>query len=73
MTDRQTLHHNIYVYQHRQEQAAHDDKSFEVAFLGDHGWQLGEHGEFAKWNNFEISNRFVISYIIGIAMLVMRR
>jgi len=28
-----------------------------VAFLGDHGFQLGEHGEYAKWNNFEISNR----------------
>merc|ERR1711973_346519 len=28
-----------------------------VAFLGDHGWQLGEHGDYAKWNNFEISNR----------------
>ena len=30
----------------------------QVAFLGDHGFQLGEHGEYAKWNNFEISNRF---------------
>ena len=67
------LHHRQHhLHQHRQEQAAHD-KSFEVAFLGDHGWQLGEHGEYAKWNNFEISNRFVMSYIIGILMLVMRR
>ena len=26
-----------------------------VAFLGDHGWQLGEHGEWAKHTNFELA------------------
>ncbi|XP_041362832.1 iduronate 2-sulfatase-like [Gigantopelta aegis] len=27
-----------------------------VSFLGDHGWQLGEHGEWCKHTNFEIAN-----------------
>ena len=26
-----------------------------VSFLGDHGWQLGEHGEWCKHTNFEIA------------------
>ena len=25
-----------------------------VAFWGDHGWQLGEHAEWAKHTNFEV-------------------
>ena len=28
-----------------------------VVFLGDHGWQLGEHAEWSKHTNFEITNR----------------
>ena len=28
-----------------------------VIVWGDHGWQLGEHGEWAKFTNFEIANR----------------
>ena len=28
-----------------------------IAFLGDHGFQLGEHAQYCKWNNFEITNR----------------
>ena len=28
-----------------------------IAFLSDHGWQLGEHAEWAKQTNFEIANR----------------
>lgn len=28
-----------------------------ISFLGDHGWQLGEHGEWCKHTNFELATR----------------
>merc|ERR1712178_363751 len=28
-----------------------------VSFWGDHGWQLGEHGEWCKHTNFEFATR----------------
>jgi len=28
-----------------------------VVFIGDHGWQLGEHGEWCKHTNFELATR----------------
>lgn len=28
-----------------------------VMFVGDHGWQLGEHGEWCKHTNFELATR----------------
>ena len=27
-----------------------------ISFLGDHGWQLGEHGEWCKQTNFELAS-----------------
>lgn len=34
-----------------------------VAFIGDHGWSLGEHQEWSKYSNFEVATRvpFIIS------------
>ncbi len=32
-------------------------KNTVVSFLGDHGWQLGEHGEWCKQTNFELATR----------------
>ena len=29
-----------------------------VVFLGDHGWQLGEHCEWFKKTNFEVGSSF---------------
>ena len=28
-----------------------------ISFMGDHGWQLGEHGEWCKQTNFELATR----------------
>lgn len=33
------------------------DKNTIIILTGDHGWSLGEHGEFAKFSNFEIATR----------------
>ena len=32
-------------------------KNTVVALIGDHGWQLGEHGEWCKRTNFELGVR----------------
>ncbi|ALC42303.1 CG12014, partial [Drosophila busckii] len=34
-----------------------DLQSTVVVVLGDHGWSLGEHGEWAKYSNFEVALR----------------
>ncbi|XP_022902900.1 iduronate 2-sulfatase [Onthophagus taurus] len=33
------------------------DRNTIVVLLGDHGWSLGEHGEFAKYSNFDVATR----------------
>jgi iduronate 2-sulfatase len=33
------------------------DSNTVVMFVGDHGWQLGEHGEWCKHTNFELAVR----------------
>jgi len=37
--------------------ALHLASSTVVLFAGDHGWQLGEHGEWCKHTNFELATR----------------
>ncbi|KAK5643922.1 hypothetical protein RI129_007767 [Pyrocoelia pectoralis] len=33
------------------------DKNTIVVILGDHGWSMGEHGEFSKFSNFDIATK----------------
>ncbi|XP_054755099.2 iduronate 2-sulfatase-like isoform X1 [Lytechinus pictus] len=38
-----------------------------IMFVGDHGWQLGEHGEWCKFSNFELATRApLMVYIPGL-------
>lgn len=38
-----------------------------VVFTSDHGWSLGEHGEWAKYSNFDVATRVpLIFYVPGI-------
>ncbi|GLD61871.1 iduronate 2-sulfatase isoform X2 [Lates japonicus] len=38
-----------------------------VVFTSDHGWSLGEHGEWAKYSNFDVTTRVpLIFYIPGV-------
>ncbi|XP_047440620.1 iduronate 2-sulfatase [Mugil cephalus] len=38
-----------------------------VVFASDHGWSLGEHGEWAKYSNFDVATRVpLIFYIPGV-------
>ena len=36
-----------------------------VVFLGDHGWQLGEHAEWAKYTNFEVSLKSKVKHFFA--------
>ncbi|XP_035525628.1 iduronate 2-sulfatase [Morone saxatilis] len=38
-----------------------------VVFTSDHGWSLGEHGEWAKYSNFDVTTRVpLIFYVPGV-------
>ncbi|CAK6969332.1 iduronate 2-sulfatase [Scomber scombrus] len=38
-----------------------------VVFTSDHGWSLGEHGEWAKYSNFDVATRVpMIFYVPGV-------
>ncbi|XP_068596425.1 iduronate 2-sulfatase-like [Brachionichthys hirsutus] len=39
----------------------------QVVFLADHGWSLGEHGEWAKFSNFDVATRVpLIFHVPGV-------
>lgn len=41
-----------------------------VVFTSDHGWSLGEHGEWAKYSNFDVTTRVpLIYYVPGITTI----
>ncbi|XP_027391304.1 iduronate 2-sulfatase isoform X2 [Bos indicus x Bos taurus] len=35
-----------------------------VAFTSDHGWALGEHGEWAKYSNFDVTTRVPLMFYV---------
>ncbi|XP_027946550.1 iduronate 2-sulfatase, partial [Eumetopias jubatus] len=35
-----------------------------VAFVSDHGWALGEHGEWAKYSNFDVTTRVPLMFYV---------
>ncbi|XP_006869795.1 PREDICTED: iduronate 2-sulfatase-like [Chrysochloris asiatica] len=35
-----------------------------VAFTSDHGWSLGEHGEWAKYSNFDVTTRVPLMFYV---------
>uniref|UniRef100_A0A8C4EH15 Iduronate 2-sulfatase n=1 Tax=Dicentrarchus labrax TaxID=13489 RepID=A0A8C4EH15_DICLA len=41
-----------------------------VVFTSDHGWSLGEHGEWAKYSNFDVTTRVpLIFYVPGVTTI----
>ncbi|XP_069895707.1 iduronate 2-sulfatase isoform X2 [Dipodomys merriami] len=35
-----------------------------IAFMSDHGWSLGEHGEWAKYSNFDVTTRVPLMFYV---------
>ncbi|XP_051824517.1 iduronate 2-sulfatase [Antechinus flavipes] len=35
-----------------------------IAFLSDHGWSLGEHGEWAKYSNYDVATRVPLMFYV---------
>ncbi|KAM9577171.1 iduronate 2-sulfatase isoform 3-T3 [Trichechus inunguis] len=35
-----------------------------IAFTSDHGWSLGEHGEWAKYSNFDVTTRVPLMFYV---------
>ncbi|XP_026335564.1 iduronate 2-sulfatase isoform X2 [Ursus americanus] len=35
-----------------------------IAFVSDHGWALGEHGEWAKYSNFDVTTRVPLMFYV---------
>ncbi|KAM9324033.1 LOW QUALITY PROTEIN: iduronate 2-sulfatase [Gastrophryne carolinensis] len=41
-----------------------------IVFISDHGWSLGEHGEWAKYSNFDVATRVpLMFYVPGVTNL----
>ncbi|KAK7921767.1 hypothetical protein WMY93_008669 [Mugilogobius chulae] len=40
------------------------DQNTTVVFTSDHGWSLGEHGEWAKYSNFDVSTRVPLMFYV---------
>ncbi|XP_013922359.1 PREDICTED: iduronate 2-sulfatase [Thamnophis sirtalis] len=58
--------------------AALDETGFShntvVVFTADHGWSLGEHGEWAKYSNFDVATRVpLMFYVPGVTTLISER
>lgn len=43
------------------------DENTIIILIGDHGWSMGEHGEFSKFSNFDIATR--VPFIIHVPRL----
>ncbi|XP_041846773.1 iduronate 2-sulfatase isoform X2 [Melanotaenia boesemani] len=42
-----------------------------VVFISDHGWSLGEHGEWAKYSNFDVTTRVpLIMFVPGLTAIL---
>ena len=35
-----------------------------ISFFGDHGWQLGEHGEWCKHTNFDLATNAPMFFVV---------